>query len=189
MHQKTINTDEELVVLTLQNKDFFAYIIDRYKSKIFRYISRLTNLSDFELHDVLQDIFIKVYENLNDFDSDLKFSSWIYRVAHNQIIDVHRKNKARPQGHYIDVEDFVLQNIANDFDVVEQANLEYSKKYIGKALNSLDQKYREVLILRFFEEKDYKEISDILKKPPGTVATLLNRAKKQLKKNINKYYE
>ncbi len=186
---KTENTDEELVVLTLQNKDFFAYIIDRYEEKIFRYIKRITNAREDDLFDILQDVFVKVYQNLNDFDSGLKFSSWIYRIAHNQVIDNHRKNKVRPHGNSIDIDESVLQNISNDFDIIKEADLEYGKKYIQQALRGLDEKYKEILILRFFEEKDYKEISDILKKPMGTVATLLNRAKKQFRENYKEYKE
>ncbi|MBU1558043.1 sigma-70 family RNA polymerase sigma factor [Patescibacteria group bacterium] len=187
--ESTEKTDGQLVELSLKNKDFFAYLIDRYEDKIFRYVKRITNVREDDLYDILQDIFIKVYENLNGYDSDLSFSSWIYRIAHNQVIDNHRKDKARPHGNSIDVDEAVLQNIANDFDILKEASLEYNKKYIEKALNSLDENNKEVLILRFFEEKDYKEISDILKKPMGTVATLINRAKKQFKENYKQYVQ
>ena len=179
-------TDEELVALSLQNRDFFAYIVDRYEEKLFRYIKRITNLRKDDLPDILQDVFIKVYQNLNDYDSNLSFSSWIYRIAHNQVIDNYRKNKSRPQGNYIDVDDQVLENIVNDFDFIKDIDLKYLKVHIQEILEKLDEKYREILILKFFEQKDYKEISDILKKPMGTVATLINRAKKQFKEEFEK---
>ena len=139
-----------------------------------------------ELQDILQETFIKAYYNLNNFDSDLKFSSWVYRIAHNSIIDAHRKNKIRPQGNLVDIEDSLLQNIASDTNVLKEVDQKYIRKNIEDALENMEQKYREVLVLKFFEEKDYKEISDILKKPMGTVATLLNRAKKKLKEEIIK---
>ena len=180
------NTDEELVVLSLQNRDFFAYIVDRYEEKLFRYIKRITNLREDDLFDILQDIFIKVYQNLNDYDSNLSFSSWIYRIAHNQTVDTYRKNKARPQGNYIDIDDEILENIVNDFDFIKDIDSGYLKENIKTVLDNLDDKYRQVLVLKFFEEKDYKEISDILKKPMGTVATLINRAKKQFKDEFKK---
>ena len=70
----------------------------------------------------------------------------------------------------------------------EQANkIKLLKGHIGEVLSQMDEKFREVLVLRFLEEKDYKEISDILKKPMGTVATLLNRAKKVFKKELDQY--
>ena len=175
------NTDEELVALSLQNRDFFAYIVDRYEEKLLRYIKRITNLREDDLFDILQDIFIKIYENLNDYDSTLSFSSWVYRIAHNQVIDTYRKNKARPQGNYVDVDDEILENMVNDFDFTKDIDSGLLRKHTQEILNNLDERYREILILKFFEHKDYKEISDILKKPMGTVATLINRAKKQFK--------
>ena len=177
-------SDEELVVLTLQNKECFVCIINRYEKKLLRYMKRISNIPEEELQDILQETFIKAYYNLNNFDSDLKFSSWIYRIAHNSIIDTHRKNKIRPQGNLVDIEDNLLQNIASNTNVLKEVDQKYVRKNIEDALENMEQKYQEVLILKFFEEKDYKEISDILKKPMGTVATLLNRAKKKLKEEI-----
>ena len=179
-------TDEELVVLTLRNKECFACLIDRYENKLLRYMKRISNVPEEELQDILQETFIKAYYNLNNFDPDLKFSSWIYRIAHNSVIDTHRKNKIRPQGNLIDIEDSLLQNIASDADVLKEVDRKYIRKNIEDALENMGQKYQEVLVLKFFEEKDYREISDILKKPMGTVATLLNRAKKKLKEEIIK---
>ena len=72
-------TDEELVILSLENQNIFAYLINRYQKKIARYIKRISGLSDDDIEDVLQDVFIKTYRNLNAFDSNLKFSSWLYR--------------------------------------------------------------------------------------------------------------
>ncbi|MCK5591422.1 MAG: sigma-70 family RNA polymerase sigma factor [Candidatus Pacebacteria bacterium] len=179
-------SDEELVVLTLQNRECFVCIINRYENKLLRYMKRISNMPEEELQDILQETFIKAYYNLNNFDSDLKFSSWVYRIAHNSIIDAHRKNKIRPQGNLVDIEDSLLQNIASDTNVLKEVDQKYIRKNIEDALENMEQKYREVLVLKFFEEKDYKEISDILKKPMGTVATLLNRAKKKLKEEIIK---
>jgi len=187
-------TDEELVDLTLQNKEYFVCIIDRYEDNLLRYIRRITNIAEDELYDILQETFVNVYYNLNGFDRSLKFSSWIYRIAHNKTISVHRKNKVRPHGNLIDFDEKVLENLADDFDVTKDIDIRYLRQNIEKILDKLDEKYKEVLILRFFEEKDYKEISDILKKPIGTVATLISRAKKQFreefnKENINLHYE
>jgi RNA polymerase sigma-70 factor (ECF subfamily) len=181
-------TDEELVSLSLEDKDFFGLIVDRYEDKLFRYVRRITNFRDEDLFDILQDVFIKTYENLNDFDSNLSFSSWIYRIAHNQTIDAFRKIKNKPQGNYFDIEDSFLENIVSDTDIVLEASLKEEKEKVKKVLLLLDEKYREILILRFFENKDYKEISDILEKPIGTVGTLVNRAKKQFKEKYEQEF-
>lgn len=174
-------TDKELVGLTLENQGYFLYLIKRYEKKLLNYIIRISGISKEEAEDVLQETFIKIYQNLNDFDHGLEFSSWVYRIAHNQTISNYRKNKARPQSVFLNPEDNFLKNLASKLDIKKEVERKFLKKDINKILEKLDVKYREVLILKFLEEKNYKEISDILKKPIGTVATRINRAKKQFR--------
>jgi RNA polymerase sigma-70 factor (ECF subfamily) len=179
-------TDEELVAQTLKDRDVFVYIINRYEQKLYHYIRRITNVSPEEAEDVLQDVFIKVFRNLNDFDQDLKFSSWIYRIAHNQVISNFRKRKVRPENYSVELSEGLIQTLAGNLDIEEETDRKLLKENIAKGLKKLDKKYREVLVLRFLEEKSYEEISDILMKPKGTVATLINKAKKQFFKEIKK---
>ena len=171
-------SDEELVKLTLNKQDNFLYLIQRYEAKLGRYIKRIAGLNKEDTEDILQEVFIKTYQNINSFDKGLKFSSWIYRIAHNEVIDNYRKKQARPQEMTFDTEN-ILNNLASELDISKNIDHKYLQANISQVLNSLDLKYREVLILKFLEEKEYKEISDILKKPMGTVATLISRAKKQ----------
>lgn len=175
-------TDIELVHATLANPEQFLHLMNRYEQKLLRYIHRITAVSKEEGEDVLQDVFLKVYQNLRDVDESLSFSSWIYRITHNQVISQHRKRSARPQISHVD--DEVYQNIASEFDLVRDVDRTLLKERLSIALEKLDEKYRDVLILKFLEEKSYDEISDILKKPSGTIGTLINRAKKQLAKHI-----
>lgn len=178
-------TDEELVGLTIQNQDFFSCLMDRYSEKLTRYIMRISASTREDAEDLLQEIFVKAYRNLNDFDQTLKFSSWIYRIAHNQVISQWRKTKSRPQVIKFEADEDFLKFIANDEDLAQDTERKFASAEVRELLKRLDKKYREVLVLKFIEGKDYKEISDILKKPLGTVATLINRAKKQLKTIIN----
>ncbi len=179
-------TDEELVVLTLDNQSYFLHLIKRYEEKLLNYILRITNVSYEEAEDILQDVFLKVYENLRDFDSDLKFSSWIYRITHNQVISNYRKNKVRPQVAIFDLEEDVLEKLASDLDLAREMDARFFKKNINRVLGSLDSRCREILVLKYLEEKDYREISDIIKKPMGTVASLINRAKKEFREELEK---
>ncbi len=174
-------TDEELVSLALQNQDNFLYLMQRYQQRLLSYIHRISNVSHEEAEDILQEVFIKVYRNLNEFDDSLKFSSWIYRITHNQVISEYRKHKARPEIVTWETKDEFINNIVSDFDITQEVELDYLRKKIDSIFRQLKDEYREILILRFFEDKSYEEISDILKKPLGTVATLINRAKKQFK--------
>jgi len=176
-------SDEELVILTIEDQENFVYLINRYQDKLIRYIRRISGLGFEDAEDLLQEVFIKIYQNINNFDKDLKFSSWAYRIAHNEVIDNYRKKQARPQEMTYDSEQ-ILNNIVADSDINKDIDHKYLQANISQVLNNLDLKYREVLILKFLEEKEYKEISDILKKPMGTIATLISRAKKQFLKEL-----
>jgi RNA polymerase sigma-70 factor (ECF subfamily) len=179
-------SDEELVLLTLKNQDNFVAIINRYKNRLFAYIRRITNIRDEDAEDLLQEIFLKVYLNLNDFESDLKFSSWIYAIARNQVISNHRRLSVRAEGHSTTLEDDIARKLASSFNIEAELDNIYLKDSIAKVLDSLAEKYREVLVLKFLEEKNYQEISDIIKKPVGTVGSLMNKAKSEFKKELTK---
>lgn len=186
-------TDEEIAKLIAQDQSFFVYLMQRYEEKLLRYIIRISGVSPEDAQDLLQEVYLKVYRNINDFDASLKFSSWIYRITHNHVISDFRRRKVRPQSIISEGNDLVLQNIVSDFSVEADLNKEYTKIALMKIINELDPKYQDVLVLKFFDEKDYQEISDILKKPVGTIGTLISRAKKQLKiaikKNNPTFYE
>lgn len=179
-------TDAELVKLTLANQDNFVYIVDRYKGKLSSYVKRLTNANNEDAEDILQEVFIKVYLNLNDFNKDLKFSSWIYRITHNQVISGHRKLKARPEGYAVNLDDQLAKNLTAEIDIKGQVDHKILQETINSVLKKIDGKYRDVLVLKFLEEKSYQEISDILKKPLGTVASLMNKAKQEFKNELEK---
>lgn len=178
--------DARLVENALRNSEEFGRIIEKYQEPLRRYIRRIARPGPDELDILLQDIFIKAYENLNDFDLDLSFSSWIYRIAHNEAIDYLRKKKRfgasldDPAGD--DDGATLADTIAAESDIVGDADKEYVKKCILAVLDDLEPKYRSVLVLKFLEEKDYNDISDILRKPPGTIATLIHRAKKEFRR-------
>jgi RNA polymerase sigma-70 factor, ECF subfamily len=182
-------SDEELVLSVLENKEHYRVLVKRYEAKLARYIMRLAKISQDEARDVLQEVFIKAYVNLNDFDSSLKFSSWIYRIAHNEAVNFLRRNKNKAIN--IDANDSKLENIfpaiRGDLDVEGEIDEKFFEENIRRIIDNLKNKdFQSVLILKYIEDKNYQEISDILKKPVGTVSTLLNRAKKQLKNEILK---
>ena len=176
-------TDVELVGMSLIDSMHFLCLTKRYEDKLLRYIIRISKFSREDAEDVLQDVFIKTYFNLNDFDKDLKFSSWIYRIAHNEAVSAIRKKVVRPS-IALDVEDLV--KFGDSFDMTKEMDNALDRKMIDEALSKLDEKYREVLVLRFLDEKDYVEIADILKKPISTVGNLILRGKKLFKDEYEK---
>jgi len=178
------SSDQDVVEASLSNKDNFIFLLDRYKEKLFNYIRRISGLDNESIEDLLQDVFIKVYKNLNDYDNSLKFSSWIYRIAHNEVISSWRKSNARPQTFEID-EDTNVEYFISEIKTDAEVDYNLMKEKISVVLNNLSLKYREVLILKYLEEKDYQEISDITKKSVGTVSSLLSRAKKAFRDELN----
>lgn len=180
MDELSNKSDVEIVELVLSNKDFFAVLVSRYEAKLSRYLRRLGVQSAEDIEDLLQTVFIKVYKNLNGYSKDFTFSAWIYRICHNEAVSFFRVNSIRPHGNLIADSEEVLPYIFDDKDVPFEGDKLYDKNEIAKALEELDQKYRQIIVLRYFEELSYEEISEVLEIPPGSVATHLHRAKKKL---------
>lgn len=178
-------TDEELVDLTKKNSRYYSCLIDRYEEKIKRYVLRISGAEKESLEDILQEIFLKVYINLNSFNQELKFSSWLYRIAHNETISYWRRNKIS-KGNSISFDELdFLKNILGDGKSMEdRVYWKIDGEKAVKVLENLEEKYRNVLVLAFLEDKSYQEIAEILKKPIGTVGTLISRAKKRLAEKI-----
>lgn len=179
---ESVYTDEELVSLSLEHKRSFAELVRRYEHRLSVYIARLGQLNPEDTEDLLQDVFLRVYENLNSFDKGLKFSSWIYRIAHNETMTFFRRRKVRPQGHLVDAGEEVLATLASELNLMRELEATDDARRLNDALAELSQDYRDVLVLKFFEHKSYDEISDILALPSGTVATRIHRAKDELKR-------
>ena len=189
MVQKKEKTDANLASLSLKNTDVFGELIDRYEAKLSRYVRRLSGLEKQSIEDVLQDSFIKVYTHLNDYDSRFSFSSWIYRITHNETINYLRKNKKQiiiPLETDDKESTKLIDVLSSEIDLELEFERKERIKTIQKIINLLPGNYREVLVLRYMEDLDYKEISDILKIPMGTVATTINRAKKKFKELAKK---
>ncbi len=178
-------SDSKLVIESLKDPEVFGKLIERYEKKLMRYIQRISAYRTDEAEEILQEIFIKAWKNLNDFDTSLSFSSWIYRITHNETISQFRKTKSRGENKLIPLEDQVFQLMAEEMDFGEEIDQQQRNQKVSKTIKTLPDAYQEVLILKYFEDKSYEDISDILQKPMGTIATLLNRAKKAFKQSYS----
>ncbi len=179
--------DEEVVFLALKDKEAFAVLVGRYAERLKRYIRRLGVFRQEDLEDILQNVFLKAYRNLNDFDVQLRFSSWIYRIAHNETMGFFRSRSVRLEKVMLTEEgEALFDDIPTALDVQRDVERGLDAAHIAEALYALEPKYREVIVLRYFEEREYTEISDILRIPMGTVGTLIGRAKKRLQKYLSR---
>lgn len=190
MKSATSSTDEEIVKqITSGDKESFEHIINRYQDKLTRYSKRF--LFDYDNgSDAVQEVFIKAYINLNSFDTKKKFSSWLYRIAHNEFINIIKKKKLEPISVF-DLDTILPYSInTNDSQDTENSikeKIELEALYESMSINikSLPIKYREPLLLYVYENKNYEEISEILMMPKSTVGVRINRAKALLKKAAN----
>ena len=178
-------TDWELVKLANENPQYFRYIVERYQDRIFRYLKRMSYYGTEDVEDMVQEVFIKVYRGMNDFESTDKFSSLIYRIAHNHLVDCIRKSSCRYDKNYLDDEE-AINLIRSEINIEKDFAGKEAIEKVKSAISQLPENYREVLILKFLEDKKIEEIVDILRKPQGTIATLLRRGREMLKKELLK---
>lgn len=181
-------SDEEFAQLVKRGeKDAFGALVERYEKKLLRYGNKF--LSDGEdVKDIIQEVFMSVYQNIRSFDSAQRFSPWIYRIAHNAFVNGLKK-KSRNPFVFLDFDALLAHTVYKDPAEDEREQKEM-RAMIDKGLNAISQKYKEILILYYLEDIPYKEITDILQVPVGTVAIRLKRAKSALrdayaKMNIN----
>lgn len=176
--------DAALVRSALLGPELFGAIVTKYEAPLSRYLLRLGCSLNEDREDVLQEVFLKIYVNLNEYDERLTFSSWMYRIAHNEIVSHFRKKSARPE---IEIpEDLsLLESIADDTDHIADYDRKLLARALRDALNRMEERYRTVLVLHYFEHKQYDEISDILQIPIGTVGTLVRRGKQTLQSMLS----
>ncbi len=158
----------------------YGLIMDRYADKLVRY-GRKFVVDSTAIEDAVQDVFTNAYCNINSFDTSRKFQSWIYRIAHNAFVNLLRQKKRA----WLSVEWDTLVAIPS-FDTHDEDERERKEMatLIDAGLEQLDEKYREILLLHYQHSFAYKDISEVLHIPMGTVAVRMKRAKDALKKQL-----
>jgi RNA polymerase sigma-70 factor (ECF subfamily) len=134
--------DEEVVkLIRLSNQELYFILVKRYQDKLLRYVTNIV-LDEYKAVDVVQETFIKSFVNLNGFDLNKKFSSWIYRIAHNESINLLKKNRR---------ETFLPEDLdfSSEENLVEDLEQKELVQNIGKCLGSLPLMYSEPLVLHF----------------------------------------
>ena len=178
-------SDEEILPLVKEDKNFFGVLIRRYEGRIIGYVKKMGAESQETAEDMAQNIFIKVYVHINSFKKDLKFSTWLYGIARNECIDYWRKNKKHACNISIEASEELMAILKSDEDLSWNMERKGAAEEVRVAIQKLPQKYRDILILRFLEDKSYEDIAMILKKPVSSVGTLVRRARILFKENIS----
>ena len=175
---------DEAVALAVQTGDVdeFGELIARYEAKLKRYARKFLS-TNYEIDDLVQDVFIKSYTNIQSFDADKRFSPWIYRIAHNTFVN-ELKRKERNGFGFFDADTILPQVPAKettDGDAIEAEIGTELEAFIEK----LPTKYREVIVLHYYESLSYQAVSDVLQIPVTTVGVRMTRARAKLKE----YYQ
>lgn len=186
-------TDEELIS-RFQGGEIEAYneIVARYKDRLTNYIYRYVGNYD-ECDDIVQDTFVKVYVSKHLYKEIAKFSTWIYTIAINLA-----KTKVVKQQKY---KTFSISNVYDDenkdFDIPDEAyggpevdaNSKFLSAHIQKALDQINENYRELVVLRDIEDFSYEEIVDMTGLPMGTVKSRINRGREKLQELLKDIYK
>jgi len=169
------------------NMQAFTELMYLYKDKIYHLAYRMLGNSQ-EAEDISQETFLRVYANLDRYDDQHKFSTWIYRIATNLCIDRIRKKKA----------DFSLDESWNadegidwyskipnyDKSPEEEAIVNEEQEIIHNAILNLPPKYRVIMTLKYVEELSVQEISEVVNLSVATVKTRLHRGREYLRKQL-----
>jgi len=173
--EQDTRTDEALATL-VQAGDHaaLAVLVHRYEAPLRRY-GRKFLVTQNDLDDVLQEVFIKAYQNIQSFDSARRFSPWIYRIAHNEFVSFLRRTTGERVGA-VDLDTIAPWLVARE-DATAYAEGEEMKRVLDVCLRELAPKYREPLVLRYVEDLSYEEIADVMQVPRATVGVRITRGK------------
>lgn len=177
-------TDVELIAKAIGGReDGFEELVRRYQRPITGYVYRMLNNYDASL-DVTQEVFIKVYNSLERYSSEYKFSTWLYRIAHNAAIDYMRRNC------HVNQQSIEAENADGSYQMQiesSQPNPEQMRERsewraeIESVVRCLPTVYRELILLRHTQDLSYDEIAEVTNLPLGTVKNRLFRAREMMR--------
>jgi len=178
-------SDEELAGIVQDGEvAAFGELVRRYQDRLVRYGNRFLRGSN-DVEDIVQEVMLKAYRNIQSFKRDQRFSPWVYRIAHNSFVDV-LKRKHLEAVPFFNPDELFPHPVASE-DPGTDAQRSLIRQQLETCLNELPARYREPLILRFFDDLSYREIGDILRLPTGTVSIRLKRGLAQLQQLFEKY--
>ena len=176
-------TDVDLVAKAIGGReDGFEELVRRYQRPITGYVFRMLGDYDASL-DVTQEVFIKVYNSLARYSSEYKFSTWLYRIAHNAAIDHMRRNQINPQSLETENGDGTYQLQIECPKPSPEQDRERSewRAEIDSVVKCLPAAYRELIVLRHSQDLSYDEIAEVTGLPLGTVKNRLFRAREMMR--------
>lgn len=186
--------ENELISDVLQgNTNAFEPLVTRYQDLVFNTCLGFVHDAD-EANDLTQDVFIRAYEKLAQFNHQSGFSTWLYRIAINASLNAVRSKKKQVfqrLGNWFDSNNEAIFNLPSDLNITPENLLltDEQSALVQKELDKLSEKQRVAFVLSRCENLPQKEIATIMKISEGAVESLIQRAKTNLAKNISSYFK
>jgi RNA polymerase sigma-70 factor (ECF subfamily) len=178
--------DCDLVTRAMTGReDGFEELVRRYQRPIAAYVYRMVGDYDAAL-DLTQEVFIKVYASLARYRSEFKFSTWIYKIAHNAAVDHLRRHSTREQSlvNQVDGEPYDLPIESGRLSPEQESEKAERCAEIELVVRQLPAAYRELIVLRHSHDLSYDEIADVTSLPLGTVKNRLFRAREIMRQQF-----
>lgn len=175
--------DQENIIARARrgDADAFEQLVVAYRDQVFRLALRMCG-NEADADEVAQEAFLSAWKALPNFRGDSRFSTWLYQLTSHAAIDLMRREKRQ-----IAAEDIAEVSAPDPGpSPQQQAERSETRQAVRDAMGQLSPEYRQIVVLRFLQELSYEEIGAVLKLPPGTVKSRLNRAKAQLKDILSK---
>lgn len=179
-------SDRELVAIAVSGVDgSFEELVRRYQRPISAYVYRMVGNYESAL-DLTQEIFIKVYNSLKRYRAEFKFSTWIYKIAHNAAVDHLRRNSSREQSLTVGPEgdSFELPVQSTRLSPEQESERRERRVEIEAVVHALPANYRELIVLRHSQDLSYEEIVEVTGLPLGTVKNRLFRARELMRQQF-----
>ncbi len=175
--------DESTLISNTLNGDIqsFALLVQAYQGQLYNFIYKMTKSKE-DAEDILQDVFVKVYNNLYKYNKNYRFSTWIYTITVNTIKSTYKKKKLRPTSHYIDDSLEEIPSMEDSPELLVEIKEHY--KEIIEAIDSLKEKQKTAFILRYLKNFSYKEIGKIMGISQEAAKMKVHRAKSILAQKI-----
>jgi len=182
-------SDAALVELIAGKKEkAFEELYQRYNGKLYHYFCRMCG-DKIQAQDLLQDLFLKLINKAHLFNKRYSFSTWFYTIAYHQYINQVRKKSLIGNIPEHTNKEEILQTFAEDFDLESNLDRKMFREQVNTFLNQVDEEKRNTFILRYQQDLNITEISEVMNCPPGTVKSRLHYLVKEIGSRLRAYQD
>lgn len=182
----SLEDDKFVKRATEGDQDAYKQLMDKYQKPLYFHVLKMVRNHE-QVEDLVQEAFMKAFNNLNSYNTNYAFSTWLYRITTNHTIDYLRKKKLKTTSinDPVKTRDGEMEiQISDDAETDRSIIRKERKEIIHNAINDLPKKYRRVIEMRHLQELSYQEIADQLDLPLGTVKAHIFRAREMLYKEL-----